>query len=99
MLRNYLWGLSLRWKTSVAQKGPSRLIDKLVSYILHARHCAAKYNYSATNVIAMDEMPVWSDVVSDTIVNMTGAREVTVKSAGHEECRVSVCLATKAEWS
>ena len=40
MLRN---GLSLRRRTSVAQKNPARLIDKRVSYILHVRRFAAKY--------------------------------------------------------
>ena len=34
-------------------------------------------------------------MVSET-VNKTGARTVTVKTAGHEKCRVSECLAAKA---
>ena len=58
-------GLSFQQKTSVAQKDPSRLIDKLVSYILHVRRFAAKYNYSPANIIAMNETPVWSDMVCD----------------------------------
>jgi hypothetical protein len=78
-------GLSLRRKTSVAQKDPSRLIDKLVSYILYTRRFAAKYNYSPSNIIAMDETPVWMDMVSDTTVHKTGARTVTMKSTGHEK--------------
>ena len=48
-------GLSLRRKTSVSQKDPSKLIDKLVSYIISAWRFAAKYNYSRGNIIAMDE--------------------------------------------
>ena len=51
-------GLSLRPKTSVAQKDPSKLIDKLVSYIINARHFVAKYNYLPGNIIAMDETSV-----------------------------------------
>ena len=58
-------GLSLSRKTSVAEKDPSRLIDKLVSSILHVRRFATKYNYSPVNIIAMDDTLVWSDVVSD----------------------------------
>ena len=80
-------GLSLRRKTSVAQKDPSRLIDKLVSYIFYARRFAAKYNYSQSNIIAMDETPVWMDMVSDTTVDKTGSRTVpfiVFKSAKRE---------------
>ena len=56
-------GLSLRRKTSVAQKDPSRLIDKLVSYTLSARRFAAKYNYSPADIAVLDETPVLSDMV------------------------------------
>ena len=54
---------------------------------------------SPTNIIAMDETPVWSNMVSDTTVDKTGARTVTMKSAGHEKCRVSVCLTAKVDGS
>ena len=92
-------GLSLRRKTSVAQKDPSKLIDKLVAYIINARRFAAKHNYSPGNIIAMDETPVWADMVSDTTVDKTGARTITMKTTGHEKCRVSVCLTAKADGS
>ena len=55
-------GLSLRRKTSVAQKDPSKLIDKLVSYIISSRRFAAKYNYLHGNIIAMDETAAWADI-------------------------------------
>jgi len=51
-------GLSLRRKTSVAQKDPSKLIDKLVSYILQTRRYFSKYDYSPSNIVAMDKTPV-----------------------------------------
>ena len=92
-------GLSLRQKTSVAQKDPSKFINKLVSYIINARRFAAKYNYLPGNIIAMDETPVWADMVSDTTVDKTDAPTITMKSTGHEKCRVSVCLTAKADRS
>ena len=55
-------GLSLRRKTSVAQKDPSKLIDKLVSYIISSRRFAAKYNFLPGNIIAMDETAAWADI-------------------------------------
>ena len=47
----------------------------------------------------MNETHVWSDMVSDTTVDKTGARTVTMKSTSHGKCRVSACLTTKADGS
>ena len=61
MRRNHL---SLRRKTSIAQKGPDRLVAKVVSYVLQVRRLQAQNRYSPCNIIAMDETQVWSDMVS-----------------------------------
>ena len=45
----------------------------------------------------MDETPVWSDMVSETTVDTTGKKTVTLKTTGHEKSRVSVGLAAKAD--
>ena len=90
-------GLSLRRKTTVSQKDPSRLIDKLISYILYIRRLSANFYYAPANIIAMDESAVWADLVSDTTVEKTGARTVTMKSTGYEKMRVSVCLTAKSD--
>ena len=84
----------------VAQKHPcSRLIDKLVSYIFHVRRFATKHNYSPENIIAIDETPVWSDMISDTTVDKTGFRTVAVKSTVMKNVEYFVCLTAKAEGS
>ena len=71
------YGLSLRQKTSVAQKDPGKLIDKLVSFVLHVRRrLAVKHPYDAADVIAMDETPVWADMVSATTVDDTGKKKM-----------------------
>ena len=94
MRRNHL---SLRRKTSIAQKDPDRLVAKVVSYVLQERRMQAQNGYSPCNIIAMDETPVWSDMVSETTVDTTGKRTITLKTTGHEKSRVSVCLAAKAD--
>ena len=94
MRRNHL---SLCRKTSVAQKDPDRLIAKIVSYVLHVRRLQSRNNYNPCDIIAMDETPVWSDMVSETTVDTTGKKTVTLKTTGHEKSRVSVCLAAKAD--
>ena len=45
----------------------------------------------------MDETPVWCDMLSETTVDVTGKKSITLKSTGHEKARVSVCLAAKAD--
>ena len=45
----------------------------------------------------MEETAVWSDMVGNTTINSTGAKEVALKSTGNEKVRVSVCLTAKAD--
>ena len=93
MLRRFLQrtGFSLRHKTSVAQKYHERLIDKLVSFVLSVRRLKMNFNYELSDIIAMDETPVF-----ETTVDVVGAKTVTMKTTGHGKCRLSVCLSVKA---
>ena len=93
MRRNHLF---LQRKTSVAQKDPDRLVAKIVAYMLHVRRLQSRSNYSPCNIIAMDETPVWIDVVTQKTVDTTGAKTVTFKTK-KEKSRVSLCLAAKAD--
>lgn len=86
-------GLSLRRKTYMAQQDPEQMIAKLVSCVIQVRRLQMKHNYSPCNIIAMDETPVWCDMVSASTVDASGKKTVT----GHEKSRVSVVLAAKAD--
>ena len=44
----------------------------------------------------MDETPIWADIPSATIVDMTGSKVVPIKTTGHEKQRITVCLAVEA---
>ena len=92
-------GLSLRRKTSVAQQDPERLVAKLVAYIVQVRRMQKKhyYVYNPSDIIAMDETPVWCDMISETTIDKTGRKSITLKTTGHEKARVFVCLAAKAD--
>ena len=81
----------------MAQKNPDQLINKLVAFVLHVCLVSMKHSYDAANIIAMDETPIWSDMVSETTVDATGKKTVNVKTTGHEKSRVSFCLAAKAD--
>lgn len=38
-----------------------------------------------------------NDMVSNTMVDITGTKSVCLKTTGHEKCMLSVCLAAKAD--
>ena len=65
----------------------------IILFALHVQCLSLKYQ--ASDIISMDETPVWSDMVSDTTVDTTCTNTVT-ESTGYEKSRVSVCLAAKA---
>ena len=88
-------GLSCRRKTTSQQKDPSLLIDKLVAYIMHVRRLQMQWAYTLSYVIAMDETPVWADMVSVTTIENTGTKDVPLKTSGHEKVRVTVCLTAR----
>ena len=90
-------GFSLRRKTTTAQKDPSLLVDRLVAFIVHVRRLQKVYYYAESAIVAMDETPVWSDMISNTTVEITGSKDVPMKSTDHEKVRVSVCLAAKLD--
>ena len=94
MCRN---NLSLRRKPSIAQKDPEKLIAKLVSYVIQVRRMQKANNYQDAQIIAMDETPVWSDMVSQATVDACGKKTSTMKTTGHEKSRMSVCLAARAD--
>ena len=89
--------LSLRRKTSVAQKDPDILIAKIVSYILHVRRLRIKYSYQPSDITAFDEIPVWADMVSNTTVDVVRKKTVSMKTTGPEKCCVTDGLAAKGD--
>ena len=50
--------LLLRRMTTIAQKDPSHLTDKLVGYVIHVQRLTMKGNYPPNYVIALDKTAV-----------------------------------------
>ena len=90
-------GFSLRGKTTTAQNDPSFLVDRLVSYIMHVRRLQKQHSFALSDILPMDETPLWNDMESNTTVESTGVRDVPMKSTGHDKVRVSVCLTGKGD--
>ena len=90
-------GFSLRRKITTAQKDPLYMVDLIVTYLMHVHRIQKQFNFHDADIIAMDERPVWNDMVSNTTVEKKGSKEVPMKSTGHDKVRVSVCLTGKAD--
>ena len=88
---------SLRRRTSIGQKDPQQLINRLMSYVIHARRMQMRCNFKASQIYAMDETSVWQDMVGTTTVSNVGSQDVVLKSTGHEKVRVSVCLTARTD--
>ena len=71
------------------------MIGKLVGYIVHVRRLNKQFQFPNNSILAMDETPVWKDMVSSTTVDKTGSKVVPLKTTGHEKVRVSVCIAAE----
>ena len=71
------------------------VITKLVAYILRIRRLRLQHNYAMNNIYAMDETPVWCDMVSTSTVDKTGSKHVHLKTTGHKKSCVLVCAMAK----
>ena len=68
-------GLSLRQRTSVAQKDPDQLINNIISYLIQVRRLQQKFKFAPRDIYAMDETPVWEDMVVTTTVEKREPRK------------------------
>ena len=74
-MKNLCAVITYRRKTYVAQKDLHKLIAKFVSYIIHVRWIQEKKNYELAQIRTMNEIPVWSDMVSGTMIDATGKKQ------------------------
>jgi hypothetical protein len=89
-------GITLRRRTTICQKLPTKLAPKLGAFFAYMRKIRAEHGHALSEIGAMDEMPVWLDMPADCTVDFVGSKDVPVKSTGNEKARITVVLAAKA---
>ena len=82
---------------------------QLLRPILHNRQngslCSARasnskaINFHDFDIIAIDKTAVQNDMVSNTTVEITGSKDLPMKSTGHDKVHVSVCSTGKTNGS
>ena len=89
--------ITLRTKTTLAQRLPNDLEEKIVQFhrfIIAARH---RHGYSLSRIFNMDETPMRFEMPSSRTLEFSGSRTVPVKSCGAEKRSFTVTLAVAAD--
>ena len=79
-------------RTTISQKAPVDITEKIVNFILYLRRLCIKNQYSDKNVFCMDKTPIWVEPVANNTIKKTGSKEVPIKSTGHENVCFTVVL-------
>lgn len=91
------FGLSLRRRTTIAQKLPSDYTDKLIEYQKYVINLRKEHKYVFGAIGNADETPVFFDMPSNTTVNIKGAKTISLRTTGAEKQRVTVMLCVLAD--
>ena len=90
------WGFLLRKKTTVGQRLPSDLTEKVISFISQCKTCMKLNNIAPCFIGNMDETAIWYDMPGATTIAVKGTNSVPLLTTGHEKQRITVCLAAMA---
>ena len=88
--------LSLRAKTSLAQRLPKDLEEKIESFHKFVVEKREEDEFDDNLIINMDETPVYFDLVPGKTVNEKGAKSVLIRRTGNEKRHFTVVLAVSA---
>ena len=89
--------LSLRAKTSIAQKLPAALEEKMAAFLRSVREARKQSKYPDNMIINMDETPMYFDMTTNKTVNLKGAKTVSVRSTGADKRRLTAVLAATSD--
>ena len=90
------YDLSLRAKTSLAQRLPKDLEEKIESFHKFVVEKREEDEFDDNLINNMDETPVYFDLVPGKTVNEKGAKSVLIQTTGNEKRHYMVVLAVSA---
>ena len=88
--------LSLRSRTSMSQKLPADLEDKVSSFHQFVRKQRIEDEYEENFIVNMDETPVFFDLVPNKTVEQQGNKSVIIRTSGSDKRHVTVILSVSA---
>jgi len=69
---------------------PKDALQKIASFVKFCENQRLECGFSLSNIVNMDETPIWADMPSETTVEIQGSKIVPIKSTGHEKQRITV---------
>lgn len=88
---------TLRKRTTVAQKTPEDIADKVVGYLLFVEGLRRNCGYRDSFIGAVDETAIWIDPLQDRTIEKIGKKTISLFSTGSHKSKVSVTLAAMAD--
>ncbi|KAI1699801.1 tc5 transposase DNA-binding domain-containing protein [Ditylenchus destructor] len=79
-----------RLRTTACQKAPAEFAAKLVNFVMFVSKLREQVPFQ--HIYACDETGVWLDPVGGKYVAEKGAKQVSVRTTGHERKRITVLL-------
>ena len=98
-LQNFLkrHSFSVWRRTTVGQKLPQDLVDKVAGFVIRVRKLRNQNGYPLFHIGNMDETAVWLDMPGETTIARTGEISVPIRTTGHDKGRFTVVLAAMAD--
>lgn len=81
----------------VCQKLPSDFNEKIEEYQSYVKELHRKHDYALNQIGNADETPIYFDMPRNYTVNVRGAKQVIIKTTGHEKSRITVMLCVTAD--
>ena len=88
---------SLHRQTTVGQKLPQDLANKVTRFIITTKTLRQRNQYPLSYIGNMDKTPLWLDMPGETTITRTGQKSVPVHTTGHDKGRFTVVLAAMAD--
>ena len=92
-------GLSLRQKTTLAQRLPEDYEEKIIRFHCFVINLRKEHNYPLHVIANMDETPLTFDMPPNRTINHTGEKTIKIRTTGNEKNRVTVVLACAGDGS
>lgn len=89
--------VSMREKTTVAQRMPEHVEEKIVSFHKFVIRMRKMRNYPVKCIGNMDETAVYFDMPGNSTLHHKGEKSVIIRTTGHEKEKVTVMLAAMAD--
>ena len=88
--------VSTREKTTVAQKMPPQMEEKILSFHRFVIRMRKLRNYPISNIGNMDKTAVYFGMPGNSTLHHNGEKTVIIRTTGHEKDKVTIVLAAMA---